>query len=391
MSKKYEKILIYSLLLLSGLVGSQFFEGRYQPWIQLVTMFSLSYIMIHVGYEFEIDKTKVRDYLWDYGVAATAATLPWIFCAMYFIYYLDMNSWTEALMLARFSSPTSAGVLFSMLILAGLSSTWVFRKARVLAIFDDLDTILLMIPLKIMMVGMKWQLLIIIAVIFGLLGLAWRYLHSLKVSSHWFWMIVYSLLITLVSEFIYLKSKLIDPLVPIHIEVLLPAFVLGCMLTRPQDHFINKEEKTEISPGVKEYSTESTVTALVTAIFMIFTGLSMPKISIEELNWMIVFKHVVLITLLSNLGKMFPIFCYRKEAKLKELALSIAMFPRGEVGASVLVMSIGYGVGGQALTVAALPLALNLLFTGVFIGFVKQLIPQTNDHSLKLSSSENSK
>ena len=57
------------------------------------------------------------------------------------------NSWTEALLAGRFAAPTSAGILFSMLAAAGLSGTWVFRKARVLAIFDDLDTVLLMIPL----------------------------------------------------------------------------------------------------------------------------------------------------------------------------------------------------------------------------------------------------
>ena len=27
-------------------------------------------------------------------------------------------------------------------------ATWLFRKARILAIFDDLDTVLLMIPLR---------------------------------------------------------------------------------------------------------------------------------------------------------------------------------------------------------------------------------------------------
>lgn len=72
---------------------------------------------------------------------------------------------------------------------------------------------------------------------------------------------------------------------------------------------------------------------------------------------------------------MFPFFRYRKEATIRErLALSISMFPRGEVGAGVLVVSMGYGLGGTALTVAVLSLALNLLLTGVFIIAVKKLI-----------------
>jgi hypothetical protein len=37
----------------------------------------------------------------------------------------------------------------------------VFRKARVLAIFDDLDTVLLMIPLKMMIVGLRWQMAVV--------------------------------------------------------------------------------------------------------------------------------------------------------------------------------------------------------------------------------------
>jgi len=98
-----------------------------------------------------------------------------------------MDSWKDALLVARFASPTSAGVLFSMLAAAGLSATWMFRKARVLAIFDDLDTILLMIPLKIMIVGLKWQLIFIIVVIFVLLWLAWRYLHALDLPIKWAW------------------------------------------------------------------------------------------------------------------------------------------------------------------------------------------------------------
>jgi len=72
---------------------------------------------------------------------------------------------------------------------------------------------------------------------------------------------------------------------------------------------------------------------------------------------------------------MFSLLCYRKEASFKErLAVSIAMFPRGEVGAGVLAVSMGYGIGGPAVTVAMLSLTLNLVLTGVFIGAVKHLL-----------------
>lgn len=369
------KILLYSLLLVFGLISSQFLGGFGEEWIQLGTMFCLSFIMIHVGYEFEIDKSKPKQYGWDYLVAATAAMFPWLFCAGYFIWVLDMNSWTEALLLARFSSPTSAGVLFSMLAAAGLSATWVFRKARVLAIFDDLDTILLMIPLKIMMVGMKWQLGLIVVVIIVFLWMAWRYLHSWRLPLSWPWIMLYAGLITGLCEVIYLTSKVINDVVPVHIEVLLPAFVLGCMLARPEGHNPHIDDSRAGHQEGPEESDEQRVSAIMAACFMVLVGLSIPQIPHDTLDWGLIASHVAFVTILSNLGKMFPFFCYRKEATIRErLALSIAMFPRGEVGAGVLVVSMGYGLGGIALTVAVLSLALNLLLTGVFIIAVKKLI-----------------
>jgi Kef-type K+ transport system membrane component KefB len=369
------KILLYSLLLVFGLITSQFLGGLGEGWIKLGTMFCLSFIMIHVGYEFEIDKSQPKQYGWDYLVAGTAAMFPWLFCAGYFIWVLDMNSWTEALLLARFSSPTSAGVLFSMLAAAGLSATWVFRKARVLAIFDDLDTILLMIPLKMMMVGMKWQLGLIVVVILVLLWMAWRYLHAWRLPLSWPWIMLYAGLITGLSEVIYLTSKVINDVVPVHLEVLLPAFVLGCMLARPAGHNPHIDDSRPGHQEGPEEADEQRVSAIVAACFMVLVGLSMPQIPHDTLDWGLIASHVVLVTILSNLGKMFPFFCYRKEATIRErLALSIAMFPRGEVGAGVLVVSMGYGLGGIALTVAVLSLALNLLLTGVFIIAVKKLI-----------------
>jgi hypothetical protein len=56
------------------------------------------------------------------------------------------------------------------------------------------------------------------------------------------------------------------------------------------------------------------------------------------------------------------------------LALSIAIFPRGEFAARVLVVSMGYGLGGIPLKVVVLLLALNLFLTAVFIIAVKKLI-----------------
>jgi Kef-type K+ transport system membrane component KefB len=87
---------------------------------------------------------------------------------------------------------------------------------------------------------------------------------------------------------------------------------------------------------------------------------------------------VVLITLVANLGKMLPVLCYRREAGWRErLAVAVSMFPRGEVGAGVLVVSLSYGIAGPIVTVAVLSLALNLLLTSAFIVLVQRLIRST--------------
>lgn len=369
------KVLNYSLLLVIGLVCSQFLGGFGKEWIQLATMFCLSFIMIHVGYEFEIDKSKLKQYGWDYLVAATAAMFPWLFCAGYFIWVLDMNSWKEAFLLAKFSATTSVGILFSMLAAAGLSATWIFRKTRVLAILDDLNTILMIIPIKIIMTGMEWELAFVVIVIMLLIWMAWRFLHLCRLPLSWPWIMFYSVLITGLCEVIYLTSQIINDVVSVNLEVILPAFVFGCMLARPPGHDPHIDDSRPGHQEGPEEADEQRVSSIVAACFMVLVGLSMPQIPHDTLDWGLIAAHVVLVTMLSNLGKMFPFFCYRKEATIRErLALSIAMFPRGEVGAGVLVVSMGYGLGGIALTVAVLSLALNLLLTGVFITTIKKLI-----------------
>lgn len=94
-----------------------------------------------------------------------------------------------------------------------------------------------------------------------------------------------------------------------------------------------------------------------------------------DMSWETILFHVFMVTLLSNIGKIMPAFYYRDEASWQErLAVAVAMFPRGEVGAGVLIISMSYGIGGMILTVSMLSLALNLLLTGLFIVIVKRLL-----------------
>lgn len=200
---------------------------------------------------------------------------------------------------------------------------------------------------------------------FGLLVLGYRYLHLWDVPSSAGSVMAYSVIIAVLCELFYLRSG-------VHFEVLLPAFVLGCMM--------KSQHETEA---------DQQVSGLVAGVFMVLVGLSLPQVwgaieppaadsltlampamSLAEITY-----HVLVISVIANLGKMFPLFCYRQEASVKErLALSISMWPRGEVGAGVLMISIGYGFGGPIVTISMLSLALNLVLTGVFIVIVRKLI-----------------
>lgn len=385
------KIALYSGLLISGLVLSQALPlAAPGAWaaadipVKLATMFCLAFIMIHVGFEFAVDKAHVRRCAWDYAVAATAATFPWLLCAAYFVWAMSpadartsWDAWKQALLIGRFSAPTSAGILFSMLAAAGLTSTWVFKKARILAIFDDLDTVLLMIPLKVMTVGIKWQLGALAAATGALLWLGWRQLNTRHWPVNWRWVMGYAAAVTVVCEAVSIGSGWVDETAPIHLEAILPAFVLGCVIAgRPDSD----------DPGEKR------VAAWLSGAFMVLVGLSMPPLMERAASgastgplrtviggdwpgWGRIVQHVLWITVLSNLGKMFSFLCYRAEASWRErLAVSIAMWPRGEVGAGVLVVSLSYGLEGPVVTVAMLSLALNLACTGLFIAAVKALI-----------------
>jgi Kef-type K+ transport system membrane component KefB len=412
------KVLIYSVLLLGGLVASQALPalgpGVYEPLthvIRLLTMVGLAFIMIHVGQEFDLDKSNMRRYGWDYVVAATAATFPWIFVTLYFVFVLAppefwgrFDLWKEALLQGRFAAPTSAGVLFSMLAAAGLGATWMFHKARILAIFDDLDTILLMVPLTVLLVGFRWQLGGVIALIVLLLWAGWKYLHRWHIPYSWPWVLGYSVLLTLASEAIYLGTGYLDPDAAVHFEVLLPAFILGSMIANPE-HGLHEQDALEgVLPGL-DTPGEQRVATLISGCFMVLVGLSMPALGgagetgEAEQNisavaggspgWGVIALHVLAVTLLSNLGKMFPALCYRQEASLRErLALAIGLFPRGEVGAGVLVVSLGYGISGTATTVALLSLALNLFLTGLFILWVKRLLAGPRPKATSMSTSQ---
>lgn len=380
------KILSFSLYLILGLVVSQFLpslSGENYDIIKatsgILLYICLGFIMINVGREFTIDKTKWKSYAADYFIAMVTAALPWLLVALYYVivllpseHWYSWDVWKENLLLSRFAAPTSAGILFTMLAAIGLKNSWIYQKIQVLAIFDDLDTILLMIPLQIMMIGMKWQLIVVILVVFILLSIGWKHLGKYDMRQDWKAILLYSSVIFLITQSVYLVSKkFYGEDASIHIEVLLPAFVLGMVMN-------HKEIQSE---------TELKVSSFISFLFMFLVGMSMPcfldigtavapksfTASQPMMEWELIAVHVFIVSVLSNLGKICPVMFYRDRKLSERLALSVGMFTRGEVGAGIIFIAISYNLGGPVLVISVLTLVVNLILTGVFVVWVKKL------------------
>lgn len=380
-----KKVLSFSMLLMVGLLLSQVLPTvmgeSYSTLSNVVYMLlgtCLAFIMINVGREFELDKNNVGIYIKDYCVAMLAAAAPWILIAIYYVLFLlpsDLwssgDAWKETLLLSRFAAPTSAGILFSMLAALGLQQSWIYRKIQVLAIFDDLDTILLMIPLQIAMIGLHWQMGVILFIVIGLLWFGWKKMSCYKMRQEWWAILCYAIIIFGAIHIIYVTTKhLFGPDDALHIEVLLPAFVLGMVIKR-------EHKGAKMDEGI---------TTAISLLFMLLVGMSMPQISASVTDagnsimasqpmpsWGIIALHVLAVTLLSNIGKLVPMLFYRNHSIKERLALSIGMFTRGEVGAGVIFIALSYNIGGAALLISVLTLVLNLILTGGFVLIVKRL------------------
>lgn len=381
-----KRVLSFSAMLLNGLVLSQLLPvamgatyGHIQSVVTMMLGVCLAYIMINVGREFELDRSNVGIYVKDYVVAMLAAAAPWILIAIYYIFVLmptdwwgSSDVWKETLLLSRFAAPTSAGILFAMLAAIGLQSSWIYRKIQVLAIFDDLDTILLMIPLQIAMIGMQWQMGVILTVVVLLLIFGWKKMSHYNLRSDWKALLVYAALVYGSTYVIYVVTKhFFGGEGAVHIEVLLPAFVFGMVMKHGQ-HPSQSDERVGV---------------IISLVFMLLVGMSMPQITTGEVatsvssiiatvpmpSWGVIALHVFAVSLLSNVGKLVPMLFYRKHSLRERLALSIGMFTRGEVGAGVIFIALGYHIGGPILLISVLTLVLNLVLTGGFVILVKRL------------------
>ena len=381
-----KKVLSFSAMLMLGLLFSQLLPGALganyettREGIEILLGVCLAFIMINVGREFEVDKSNIKVYAKDYLVAMLAAAMPWLLIAMYYIFVLMPTDWwsngavwKESLLLSRFAAPTSAGILFTMLAAIGLQQSWIYKKIQVLAIFDDLDTILLMIPLQIAMIGMQWQMGVILVVVVVLLWIGWKKMSSYSLRSDWKSLLIYSALVYGATYIVYvLTDHFFGEEGSVHIEVLLPAFVLGMVMKH----------------GHGSSKADDRAATVISLFFMLLVGMSMPLINLEAdplqsasviaslpmPSWGTIALHVVMVSLLSNIGKLTPMLFYRDRSLKERLALSVGMFTRGEVGAGVIFIALGYHIGGPILLISVLTLVFNLILTGGFVVIVKRL------------------
>ena len=140
------KVLSFSVFLIIGLLLSQFLPvlagsgyGAVKTVANILLYICLGFIMINVGREFEVDKSRWKSYTEDYFIAMATAAMPWLLIALYYVFVLlppefwnSWEAWKENLLLSRFAAPTSAGILFTMLAAIGLKQVGCTRRFRYL-------------------------------------------------------------------------------------------------------------------------------------------------------------------------------------------------------------------------------------------------------------------
>ena len=184
------------------------------------------------------------------------------------------------------------------------------------------------------MIGLCWQLIIVVVIVFLLLSIGWQRLNKYDWRQDWKAILfLFCYYISGYSDTFYLGSKeLYGEAGSIHIEVLLPAFVLGMIMK-------HKEHDTPV---------ERSVATGISFLFMFLVGMSMPHFigvnfvethagthSVTGSQEMMSGNDSIpcrdcFFTVKSR--KTLSDVLYRDRKLSERLALSIGMFTRGEVG-----------------------------------------------------------
>merc|ERR1712137_936299 len=399
------KILVYSFLMCLGLAISQYIpqaeDDEFGFYVRLPAGIALSYIIVHVGLDFEIVKWRLPTYALDFFVATSAALVPLLVIFGYLKYVCGSHSlpphWyvkdalgtSQGLLLSVFSAPTSAGMLISMMEAADLKHTWVFKKASMLAILDDIDSLVFIAFMRILAIpGESVDLAHFGPVIttVGLLMLAWFNIHKYVIPHSWPWVMAYAIII---GTCLWCVEGLTRSYPHNHwifvVAVLIPSFTLGCLTYDPKMETSQSYKHIEIELSEKfieqqEYidSHAPCMETFMGCAFMFFVGLSMPGLgALGHIHVSAVVFHVAMINILMLLGKLLICFFYSDETdRTQRLALGLAMCPRGDIGASVIIITI-QTLKGQInvayLGIVVLSVITNLVLSCFLIVYVKKL------------------
>jgi len=369
-------------------------------YLRLPAGIALSYIIVHVGLDFEIVRWRLPTYALDYFVATTAAVIPLFMIFGYLKYVVGSHSlppmWfveqplgvSQGLLLSVFSAPTSAGMLISMMEAADLKATWLFKKASMLAILDDIDSLVFIAFMRILAIGSGYDLRhfgpVIVTV--GLLTIAWFNMHKFVIPHSWPWVLMYAFIIgTALWLLEGLTREYPNCTYIFVIAVLIPSFTLGCITYDPkmetsQSYKHIEIELTEEFIERQEYidSHAPCMETFMGCAFMFFVGLSMPGLTaLHGMTVTAVIFHVTAINLLMLLGKLVICLFYASETnKTDRYALGLAMCPRGEIGASVIIITIqtlSGRINAAYLGIVVLSVIMNLVLSCGLIVYVKKL------------------
>jgi hypothetical protein len=104
----------------------------------------------------------------------------------------------------------------------------------------------------------------------------------------------------------------------LHVEVLVPAFALGCVIKSDHLHGSAEYSGTRQGPSAQESPREAMLDWGIKGGFILLAGMALPLIQLSGMSIIAVFTHVMLITIVSNVGKCVPMMAYTEEVTLRE-------------------------------------------------------------------------
>ena len=146
-----------------------------------------------------------------------------------------------------------------------------------------------MIPLKMMLIGFTLKLLGLGVVVVGLFVAAYYMMHWLRVPTNNFWVAGYATLVWgLCVAFDYVTD--------LHLEVLLPAFALGCIIKSDHLHGSEEFDPDTLGPNPYNRELEDILDRFIKGGFMLLAGMALPPVQFGWMGIGGVLLHVIFLT-----------------------------------------------------------------------------------------------